>query len=89
MHLSALPWKSSHRMDGHLVIGLLIFKHVLILLLLLCFVFVQTHCAVWLYFRTAICINRYNGWNILNIFLYLKKAKNGGSTTNKYRSAIS
>ena len=60
-------------MDGLLLIGLLMFKHVLILLLLFCFVFVQTLCTVWLCFRTTICINRYSGWNILNIFLYLKK----------------
>ena len=30
MHLSALPWKSSHRMDGHLVIELPVFKHILV-----------------------------------------------------------
>ena len=34
-HLSALPWKSSRRMDGHLVIGLTVFKHVLVSLFLL------------------------------------------------------
>ena len=33
--LSALPWKSSCRMDGLLVIGLPVFKHVLISLFLL------------------------------------------------------
>ena len=35
MHLSVLPWKSSRRMDGHLVIGLPMFKHILVSLFLL------------------------------------------------------
>ena len=38
MHLSALLWKSSRRMDGHLVIGLPVFKHVLVSFFLLGFV---------------------------------------------------
>ena len=37
------------------------------------FCFFRTRCAVWLCFRTVICINRYRGQNMLNIFPYLKK----------------
>ena len=61
-------------MDGHLVIGLLVFKHVLVSLIFATrFRFFRTRCVVWLCFRTVICINRYKGWNMLNLLPYLKK----------------
>jgi len=62
-------------MDRHLLIGLLVFKHGLVSLIFatrLCFFW--TRCGVWLCSWTVICINRYRGWNMLNIFSYLKKS---------------
>ena len=72
--MNALPWKSSQRMVGHLITGLIVFKHVLFSLnFATWFRFFGTRCMVWSCFRIVISINRYRDWNMINIFPYLKK----------------
>ena len=61
-------------MDGHLIIGLLMFKHVLVSFNFATgFRFVRTLLCGVVVFSKSYMYQSYSGWNMLNIFPYLKK----------------
>ena len=64
--MSALPWKYSRQRDGHLIIGLFMFKHVLISLVF---------ATLFRFCSDALCgmvVFSNSSWNMLDIFPYLK-----------------